>query len=30
VADRIVRLPLWIGIENLQDRVIGEMLEALA
>lgn len=30
VADRLVRLPLWLGLEPHQDRVIGEILEVLA
>jgi dTDP-4-amino-4,6-dideoxygalactose transaminase len=30
VADRLVRLPLWLGLENRQDEVIDSCLRALA
>jgi dTDP-4-amino-4,6-dideoxygalactose transaminase len=29
LSERIVRLPLWIGIENHQDRVVDAAISAL-
>jgi dTDP-4-amino-4,6-dideoxygalactose transaminase len=30
MADRLVRLPLWLGLEELQTRIIGEVIEAVS
>jgi dTDP-4-amino-4,6-dideoxygalactose transaminase len=30
LSERLVRLPLWIGLEDVQDEVIGRVLDALA
>jgi len=27
MADRLVRLPLWVGLEDLQDRIIKKVIE---
>jgi hypothetical protein len=30
VADQLVRLPLWLGMEEQQDQVIDRILQTLA
>ena len=29
LADRLVRLPLWVGLEQVQDRVIDAVISAI-